>query len=346
MGSSGARVLCSGSSGMVGRALRTALAESGVEQALERLGGRSSVSGHGFSRADSTDKMNGALAPEGCSSRVVQLVRRAARGPSEIEWDPSQSPPIRGPIDCLEGLEAAVHLSGVNLSERRWTTAYKREIETSRVESTKALAAVLAGLNRPPKTLLVASATGFYGDRGDELLDEGSIAGKGYLPQICEKWEAASEAAEEAGIRVVHLRFGVVLGPEGALKKMLPIFKLGLGGRLGWGRHGGQQWMSWISLGDAVRAMLFAIKTATLSGPVNLTAPEAVTNAEFTRALGRALHRPAVMPVPAFALRLMFGEMADEALLGSTRAVPGKLVEAGFGFEQGTVEVAVRVAVG
>jgi len=342
MGSSGARVLCSGSSGMVGTALRAALAENGVEQALERLGGRSSVSGHGFSRADSTDKMNGALAPEGCSSRVVQLVRRAARGPSEIEWDPSQSPPIRGPIDCLEGLEAAVHLSGVNLSERRWTADYKREIETSRVESTRVLAKLLAGLRRPPKTLLVASATGFYGERGDEVLDEGASAGEGYLPEICQKWEAASEAADRAGIRVVHLRLGVVLGREGALKKMLPVFRLGLGGRLGSGR----QWMSWIGLGDAVRAILFAMKTETLSGAVNVTAPNPVTNAEFTRALGRALHRPAVMPVPAFALRLMFGEMADEALLGSTRAVPGKLMGAGFRYECPTVDEALAVVVG
>jgi hypothetical protein len=312
---------------MVGTALRAALAENGVEQALERLGGRSSVSGHGFSRADSTDKMNGALAPEGCSSRVVQLVRRAARGPSEIEW---------------EGLEAAVHLGGVNLSERRWTPAYKREIETSRVESTRVLAKLLAGLRRPPKTLLVASATGFYGERGDEVLDEGASAGEGYLPEICQKWEAASEAADRAGIRVVHLRLGVVLGREGALKKMLPVFRLGLGGRLGSGR----QWMSWIGLGDAVRAIVFAMKTETLSGAVNVTAPNPVTNAEFTRALGRALHRPAVMPVPAFALRLMFGEMADEALLGSTRAVPGKLVEAGFGYECPTVDEALAVVVG
>jgi uncharacterized protein (TIGR01777 family) len=243
----------------------------------------------------------------------------------------------RGTEGPLEGLEAAVHLGGVNLSERRWTPAYKREIETSRVESTRVLAKLLAGLKRPPKTLLVASAAGFYGDRGDEVLDEASGAGEGYLPEICEKWEAASEAAARVGIRVVHMRLGVVLGREGALKKMLPIFRLGLGGRLGSGR----QWMSWIGLGDAVRAILFAMKTETLSGPVNLTAPQPVTNAEFTRALGRALHRPAMLAVPAVALRLMFGEMADEALLWSTRAVPGKLIKAGFRFEQGTVDEAL-----
>jgi len=312
---SGGRVLCSGSSGMVGTALRAALTLSGVE--------------------------------------VVQLVRRAAQGPGEIEWDPKARVAIRGAeglgasaiqgiLDRLDGLGAAVHLSGVNLAERRWTPAYKREIETSRVESTRALAAVLADLKRPPKVLLVASATGFYGDRGDEELDEGSSAGQGFLAEICEKWEAASEAAAAAGIRVVHLRLGVVIGREGALKKMLPIFRMGLGGRLGSGR----QWMSWIGLGDAVRAMLFAMKTETLSGPVNLVAPNPVTNAEFTRALGRALHRPAFMPVPALALRAMFGEMADGALLASTRAVPGKLTAARFRFEQPTIDEALEAALG
>jgi uncharacterized protein (TIGR01777 family) len=164
----------------------------------------------------------------------------------------------------------------------------------------------------------------------------------GFLPEICVKWEAASEAAATAGIRVAHLRLGVVLGKDGALKKMLPIFRTGIGGRLGSGR----QWMSWIGLGDVVRAILFAMKTETLSGPVNLVAPQPVTNAEFTQALGRAVHRPAVMPVPALALRAMFGEMADEALLASTRAVPKKLIEAGFQFEQATVEEALTTAVG
>jgi uncharacterized protein (TIGR01777 family) len=272
---------------------------------------------------------------------VVQLVRRAPRGPGEIQWDPIRRVMAwaneRGTEGPLEGLEAAVHLGGVNLAERRWTADYKKEIEASRVDSTRVLAKLLAGLKRPPKTLLVASAAGFYGDRGDEVLDEASGAGEGYLPEICEKWEAASEAAARVGIRVVHMRLGVVLGREGALKKTLPIFRLGLGGRLGSGR----QWMSWIGLGDAVRAILFAMKTETLSGAVNVVAPEPVTNAEFTRALGRALHRPAMLAVPAVALRLMFGEMADEALLWSTRAVPGKLIKAGFRFEQGTVDEAL-----
>jgi uncharacterized protein len=281
----------------------------------------------------------------GSGAEVVQLVRRAPRRAGEIQWDPLRGAMAwaneRGAEGPLEGLEAAIHLGGVNLSAKRWTPEYKREIETSRVKSTRVLAKVLAGLKRPPKTLLVASATGFYGDRGDETLDEGSSVGKGFLPEVCAKWEAASEAAQATGIRVVHLRFGVVLGREGALGKMLPIFRLGLGGRLGSGR----QWMSWIGPGDAVRAILFAMKTHSLSGAVNLTAPNPVTNAEFTRALGRALHRPAVMPVPAVALRVMFGAMADEALLTSTRAVPGKLVGAGFRFEQATVDEALKVVV-
>jgi uncharacterized protein (TIGR01777 family) len=293
---------------MLGTALRLALAEMGVE--------------------------------------VVQLVRRAPRVPGEIQWDPKRGVALwaneRGAEGPLEGLEAAVHLGGVNLSERRWTPAYKREIETSRVDSTKVLTAMLAGLKRPPKTLLVASATGFYGDRGDDLLDEGSNVGEGFLPEVCAKWEAASGRAQGAGIRVVHLRFGVVLGPDGALKKMLPIFKLGLGGRLGSGR----QWMSWIGLGDAVRATIFAMKMEALSGPVNLVAPNPVTNAVFTRALGRAVNRPAFMPVPAMALRVMFGEMANEALLASTRALPGKLIAAGFRFEQSTIDAALAAVLG
>lgn len=300
-------VLCSGCSGMIGAALRASVGQRGA--------------------------------------RVVQLVRRAPQRAGEIEWDPARGA-VPGPsrIDAvlpIEGLDAAVHLSGVSLADRRWTPEVKKEIEASRVGSTKVLAALLAGLKRPPKVLLVASATGFYGDRGDEVLSEASGAGAGFLPEICAKWEAATQAAEVAGIRVVHLRFGVVIGPGGALKKMLPVFRLGFGGRLGWGRHGGQQWMSWIGLRDAVRAILFAIKTESLSGPVNIVAPHPVTNAEFTRALGRAVHRPAVLPVPAAALRLMFGEMADEALLASTRAVPGKLVKTGFRFEQETISEAL-----
>jgi hypothetical protein len=211
----------------------------------------------------------------------------------------------------------------------------------SRVESTRTLATTLANLRRPPKALLVASATGIYGSRGDEILDESSEPGGGFLADLCREWEAAARPAVEAGIRVVNLRFGVVLGPgPGALAKMLPLFRLGLGGRLGSGR----QWMSWISLTDAVAAILFLMDTPALAGPVNLTAPYPVTNAEFTRALAHAIHRPDLLPAPAFALRLALGAMADEALLASARAVPSKLTNAGFSFTHSTLDVALAAA--
>jgi hypothetical protein len=257
-----------------------------------------------------------------------------------LQWNPAISPPIADPAP-LEGLAAAIHLSGASVAAHRWTPAWKREMWASRVESTRALATTLAALRQPPKTLLVASAIGFYGNRGDELLDERSGHGSGFLAELCREWETAARPAADAGIRVVHLRFGVVLGPgPGALAKMLPIFRLGLGGRLG----SGQQWMSWISLPDAVEAILFAMDTPTFAGPVNLTAPHPVTNADFTRALGKAVHRPAILPAPAFALRFALGEMANEALLSSAKAVPAKLIEAAFQFTHPDVASALAAA--
>jgi len=270
-------------------------------------------------------------------AEVLQLVRRQPASTGELKWEPEASSPIADP-ERLEGLNAAIHLSGSNVAGRRWTPAYKREIQRSRVESTRALATVLARLRQPPKAFLVASACGVYGDRKDEILDEQSSAGKGFLAELCQEWEAATRPAEEAGIRVVHLRFGVVLTPGGgALGKMLPLFRLGLGGRLG----SGKQWMSWIGLADAVAAALFAMETPELAGPLNLTAPEPVTNAQFTRALARAVHRPAILPAPAIALRILLGEMANEALLASERAVPAKLMNAGFQFAHPTVDEAL-----
>jgi len=271
---------------------------------------------------------------------AVQLVRRETVGPNELKWNPAAGQPIAN-IERLEGLDAAIYLSGANVAAHRWTRAYKREIWASRVDSTRTLATALAGLRQPPRVLLGASATGVYGSRRDEILDERSGPGKGFLAELCREWEAAARPAAEAGIRVVNLRFGVVLGRgDGALGKMLPLFRLGLGGRLGSGR----QWMSWVGLADAVAAVLFALDAAALEGPVNVTAPEPVTNAEFTRALGRAVHRPAILPAPAFALRLALGEMADEALLASARAVPAKLTEAGFQFAQPTIDAALAAA--
>jgi uncharacterized protein len=280
------------------------------------------------------------LALEGRGNGGLQLVRREPAGGGELQWNPAAVTPVADSRP-LEGLEAAIHLSGASVAAHRWTHAWKREMWTSRVESTRALVGVLAELRQPPKTLLAASAIGIYGNRGDELLDERAAPGKGFLADLCQEWEAAARPAVGAGIRVVHLRLGVVLGRRaGALGKMLPLFRLGLGGRLGSGR----QWMSWIGLEDTVRAILFAMDTPALHGPVNLTAPQPVTNAEFTRALGKALQRPAILPAPAFALRLALGEMADEALLASARAVPAKLVEAGFQFVHPALDTALGAA--
>ena len=288
---------------------------------------------------------------------VVRLVRRAAQSPGELSWNPAADSTSGKAIGIetmgrLEGLDAAVHLSGANVSARRWDAAYKREMTESRVTSTRVLAEAIARLKRPPKTLVTASAVGFYGDRGEEILDESSTPGVGYLAEMCVAWEAATRAAVEPGIRVVHLRFGVVIGPQGgAMGRMMTVFRLGLGGRLGSGR----QWMSWVSEADAVGIALFALGLpgepgvmgagTSLEGPVNVAAPVPVTNAEFTRELGRALHRPAVLPAPAFALRLVFGEMADEALLASTRAVPRRLLEAGYRFRHPTLAEALAAAV-
>lgn len=271
---------------------------------------------------------------------VSQLVRRRPESESELEWAPESASPFVDP-GKLEGFATAIHLSGSNLASRRWTSAYKKEIRRSRVESTRALATVLARLRQPPQTFLVASACGIYGDRKDEILDEQSSPGKGFLADLCQEWEAAALPAVEAGIRVVHLRFGVVLAPGGgALGKMLPLFRLGLGGPLG----SGKQWMSWISLEDTVAATLFAMDTPALAGPLNLAAPEPVTNAQFTRALARAVHRPAILPAPAIALRILLGEMANEALLASERVVPAKLLGAGFRFAHPTVDQALAAS--
>ncbi len=278
---------------------------------------------------------------------LVRLVRTQIRGEATAEsgqsmlhWDPAATPAIGNPA-ALEGFAAAVHLSGASVAGHRWTPAYKQEVAASRVDSTRALATVLAGLKRPPRTLVVASAVGIYGDRGDELLDESSAPGTGFLAEVCQRWEEAALPAEEAGIRVVHARFGVVLGRgPGALEKMLPVFRLGLGGRLGSGR----QWMSWISVDDVVGAIQFALETEALAGAVNFVSANPVTNAEFTRVLGRVLHRPAVLPVPAFALRLAFGEMADEALLASALVAPAKLIAAGFRFAHPGLEDALASA--
>jgi len=295
-------VLLSGASGMVGGALRQALIAQGVP--------------------------------------VRQLVRGPTRAAGQIAWNPATVPAVRDAAK-LEGCAAAIHLSGASVAGRRWTESYRREMTASRVDTTHALSETLAGLKRKPQVLVVASAVGIYGDRGDELLDESSQPGAGFLAELCRSWEAAAVPAVEAGIRVVHARLGVVLGRGGALAKMLPAFRLGLGGPLGNGR----QWMSWVSLEDAIAALLFALATPALTGAINVTSPEPLTNAAFTRALGKALHRPALLPAPALALRLAFGQMADETLLASQRVVPSRLIAAGFQFKHAAIDEALRASV-
>jgi uncharacterized protein len=256
----------------------------------------------------------------------------------EAVWDPYAAEPVKSP-ETLEGITAAVHLSGANLAAHRWTSPYKRVLRASRVTPTRSLATLLAGLRSKPSVLICASAVGIYGDRADELLTETSSPGSGFLAELCLAWEKAAQPAVDAGIRVVHLRFGVALSAEGgALARMLPVFRAGVGGRLG----NGEQWMSWIALPDVVRVIEFALQTASLSGPVNLVAPNPVTNSNFTRILGRVLHRPAVIPAPAVALRLALGEMADEAILASQRAAPARLNAAGFVFQYPELEACLR----
>jgi uncharacterized protein len=273
----------------------------------------------------------------GESAEVVRLTRgNRDAGPGVVYWNLDRPKNAVHPV-ALEDFDAVVHLSGASVAHR-WTKTYRKEIVSSRVASTTALCETLAQVHRRPRVLLCASAVGVYGDRGDEVLTEQSSSGSGFLAETCLAWEAAAKAACDAGIRAVHLRFGVVLDRRGgALKKMLPVFRTGLGGTLGSGR----QWISWISLPDAVRAILFLMDNEELAGPFNLTSPNPVTNRAFTRALAQTVRRPAVLPVPAAALRLVFGAMADESLLVSCRAIPQRLEQTGFTFEDPEIEPAL-----
>lgn len=265
---------------------------------------------------------------------VVQLVRRTPRQPGEAAWDPG-----RGEVDeaALDGVDAAVNLSGAGIGEHRWTEEYKREIRASRVAATRTLAAALAGLDRPPRALLNASAIGYYGDRGDEELVESSPPGTSFLADVCQDWEAAARPAEDAGIRVTYLRTGLVMSPRGgAFGRLLPLFRLGLGGRLGDGR----MWWSWITLEDQIGAIRFLLDTD-LPGPVNLTGPAPARNADVTRELGRALHRPAVLRVPRLALRTALGEFAED-VTSSQRVLPARLTDAGYTFRHPDLASACR----
>ena len=273
---------------------------------------------------------------------AVRLVRRApAPGEKAVRWNPAQ-----GEVDVagLEGFDAVIHLAGENVGSGRWTAARKAAIRDSRVNGTRLLCDALAGLARPPKTLVCASAIGYYGDRGEELLTEESSHGTGFLAEVSREWEAASGSAARKGIRVVILRIGVVLSSTGgALPRMLPLFRAGLGGVIG----GGSQYLSWVALDDLPFIVLHALQCGDLSGPVNAVTPHPVTNREFTEALGKALSRPTPLPVPAFALRLAVGgEMADALLLSSTRVIPRRLEETGYRFRFPELGEALRHLLG
>ena len=288
-----------------------------------------------------TGLVGGALVPLlAAGGHEVVRMGRTAPETGDVRWDPE-----RGVLDAksLEGFDGVVHLAGENIATGRWTAEKKRRIRDSRVRGTRLLAETLAGLERPPGVLVSTSAVGFYGDRGDEELTEASPAGSGFLADVCREWETATEAVQGKGIRVAHARLGVVLSTEGgALAKMLTPFKLGAGGIIGNGR----QYMSWITLADTVAALGHLLATDTVAGPVNVVAPAAVTNHEFTRTLGRVLRRPTLFPVPGFAARLAFGEMADALLLASTRVRPVALLESGYAFRHDSFEGGLRHVIG
>ncbi|MFG3508734.1 TIGR01777 family oxidoreductase [Streptomyces sp. NPDC047821] len=268
---------------------------------------------------------------------VIRLVRRPARSADEVEWDPR-----RQYVDAagLAGCDAVVHLAGAGVGERRWNEAYKKEIRDSRVLGTAAVAEAVASLDVPPKVLLCGTALGYYGDTGTRAVDETAPAGDGFLPSVCVEWEEAAAAAEEAGIRVAYARTGLVVAREGgAWGRLFPLFRAGLGGRLGTG----EQYWSFISLHDEVAALRHILDTESLAGPVNLTAPDPVTNREVTAAMGRVLRRPAFLHVPAPALRIALGDFASD-VLGSQRVVPSRLLDSGFRFAFPTIDTAIASA--
>lgn len=273
----------------------------------------------------------------GDGHEVVRLVRRPPSAPDEVEWDPQA-----GRVDSpgLEGCEAVVHLAGAGVGDKRWTESYKRVIRDSRVRGTATVATALAGMRTPPRVFVSGSAVGYYGDTGDRAVDESDPPGTGFLPEVCQEWEAAAAPAVEAGIRTVHPRIGLVVSRDGgAWGRLFPIFKAGMGGRMGDGR----QYWSFIALHDQVAALRHLIDTESLSGPVNLTAPDPVTNREVTAAMGRVLRRPTIAAVPAPVLRVALGEFAQD-VLGSQRVIPVRLLESGFRFEYPAIDDAIRAA--
>jgi hypothetical protein len=295
-------VLITGGSGLVGQELQSLLSAGGHEVTSLT---RSSTVREGFRTWD----------------------------PGAEEYDPA----------WFDGFDAVVHLAGENIAGRRWTKPYKQKILSSRRDVTRKLATALTRLEQPPRTLISASAIGWYGDRGEELLTESSSRGEGFLSEVCQAWEHAADPAREAGVRVAHPRIGVVLSPKGgALKKMLPPFKLGVGGVLGSGR----QYMSWIGIDDLAGAIFHLLTDESLTGPVNCVSPNPVTNREFTKTLGRVLSRPTIFPVPGFMAKLAFGEMAEELLLSGARILPEVLSQSGYGFRSSNLEDCLRSQLG
>ena len=306
------RILITGANGMIGHALRAAAVTRGWEAVPAMRPGRGNP------------------------------LRQEPASPDALLWEPEAAQPFAD-LELLEGFDVVVHLSGANISGKRWTPAYKKTIIESRTLTTGALSLALARLRKPPAVLITASATGFYGSRGDEELTEESGPGSNFLSEVCQLWEGAASPAVAAGMRVVHARFGVVLTPfGGALQQMLPLFRMGLGGKLGSGR----QWMSWIGLEDLLGTLFHCVEHTELHGAVNLVSPQPVRNSEFAQALARVLRRPAALPAPAFALRAAFGEMANETLLASCRALPECLSASGFSFRLPEIGAALRHMLG
>ena len=278
-----------------------------------------------------------ALVTEG--AEVTRLVRTPARA-GEVEWHPNNDQ-----IDAkiLEGFDAIINFAGENIAAGRWTDEQKRKIRDSRVNGTHLLSEAIAKLKDKPKVFLCASATGIYGDRDDETLDEHSDSGGGFLAGVCREWEKATEPAVQAGVRTVNLRFGPIISREGGmLAKMLTPFKMGMGGKIG----SGKQYISWVAIDDAVNAIKLALKDESFRGPLNVVSPNPVMNEEFTKTLGHVLSRPTALHMPAFAVRLAFGEMADEMLLTSQRVIPKRLNDAGYEFEYPELEGALRKHLG
>uniref|UniRef100_UPI00404A4FE1 TIGR01777 family oxidoreductase n=1 Tax=Cephaloticoccus sp. TaxID=1985742 RepID=UPI00404A4FE1 len=282
--------------------------------------------------------LGGALVPSlrAMGHEVHTLVRRPVQNANEIEWDPAA-----GKLDAaqLKGITAVIHLAGANVAGGRWTQQRRALIRDSRIESARTLLRAMSELEHKPEVVISAAATGVYGERGDEILTEESSSGTGFLSEVCRDWEGKLFEAETMGLRTVALRFGLVLSPTGGvLSKILPVFKLGLGGRLGDGR----QWMSWVALDDLLAIVQMALTEKRVRGPINVVAPNPVRNAEFTRLLAQVLHRPYFFPVPAAILRLIFGQMANETVLASSRVMPAKLTELGYQFRHADLDQTFR----